>query len=560
MIKQWIKNNKTESVSILFFILFAIYLWSGLELRTPEYDEIWTLQFYASQPVSSILTDVATPNNHPLNSLMIRYATMFGGYSMGAVRFPAWLSYCGLFVIALIAAIKCFKNSVTRAAFLAWVMLNGVLVHYAETARGYAVQTFFVTALFLSLILYNKYKEQPARRKGYAILFLLTAAGCCLSISSGILYVTFLTGFWWIFTTPFKSGIANIWKEQKPWIISGIIFAIFVLLWYGLHYTEFAKGQAQFGDPMNSPERFFIFISNTLTSLNLWIPLIFTVCGVILLLLKVRKEDLKFCLVPLLALAGMFLSAIITKAGPPRVYLPWVPILCFSAAYTLDQLLEYSRIRKFSPVILLAAIAAAAFSMNSVRQKAADPDLGIAYSNLKENVSPDIYIAYRPTDAFVLSAVFGKDVIEDNLRRMQDPKMIMLFHDNLIGAMRFTDGSTCSFAPTLSTPVQQGSMNDDLGYWIYKLRPPRPGEEWEKSPLVLCRMFGTHHEELRQKQNWLKNNFAVVNAFLTRNLSRLYPAIPSMQFFVSSSPGLSADEMLKLEEDRAGRIRFFILE
>ena len=49
------------------------HLFSGL-----EYDEIWTLENFAPLPLSRILTDLALPNNHPLNTLGVWIcATLF---------------------------------------------------------------------------------------------------------------------------------------------------------------------------------------------------------------------------------------------------------------------------------------------------------------------------------------------------------------------------------------------------------------------------------------------------------------------------------------------------
>lgn len=44
-----------------------------------EYDEIWTLENYASASLKVIFTELALPNNHPLNSLAVKLTAFSGG-------------------------------------------------------------------------------------------------------------------------------------------------------------------------------------------------------------------------------------------------------------------------------------------------------------------------------------------------------------------------------------------------------------------------------------------------------------------------------------------------
>ncbi|MEI3003596.1 MAG: hypothetical protein V8T87_03105 [Victivallales bacterium] len=45
----------------------------GLRTRNLEYDEIWTFAHYVKLPLREIFTELAVPNNHPLNTLFIKY-------------------------------------------------------------------------------------------------------------------------------------------------------------------------------------------------------------------------------------------------------------------------------------------------------------------------------------------------------------------------------------------------------------------------------------------------------------------------------------------------------
>ena len=61
-----------------FLIAGAVILLAAALLRilafSPglEYDEIWTMRNYSARDLWTILNDLATPNNHPLNSLFVK--------------------------------------------------------------------------------------------------------------------------------------------------------------------------------------------------------------------------------------------------------------------------------------------------------------------------------------------------------------------------------------------------------------------------------------------------------------------------------------------------------
>ena len=67
-----------------FYLTAALLMLLALALRllrfgdALEYDEIWTLESYAAGPVSRIFTDLALPNNHPLNSLLVKLIALTG--------------------------------------------------------------------------------------------------------------------------------------------------------------------------------------------------------------------------------------------------------------------------------------------------------------------------------------------------------------------------------------------------------------------------------------------------------------------------------------------------
>ena len=75
------------------FLLYAAMIVIAVILRIAafspglEYDEIWTIRHYSARSIFVILNDLATPNNHPLNSLAVR-GMLFFSYSPESIRLP----------------------------------------------------------------------------------------------------------------------------------------------------------------------------------------------------------------------------------------------------------------------------------------------------------------------------------------------------------------------------------------------------------------------------------------------------------------------------------------
>lgn len=549
----WIAKHKIEILLAgLFFILLGLRVFN-MEVRSPEYDEIWTIQNYVNVPLEKIFTEVATPNNHPLNSFLIRLSTSAFGISMLAIRLPALIAFCALFVLCVLAARTFLNSSCARAAFAALVILNGGILHYAETARGYALQTLFVFGAFLSLLLYEKFKDQSKSQILYGLLFLLSAVGACLSIASGVIFVTALSAAWWFVYTPFRKGFPAMFARQKILWGAFVLFAAFVMLWYGRNYSEFAKGQGAFGENIAGVFPFFQFAGKTLYAMGAAFFLLVAAGG----LFWVRDKEKKRLLWMILATSGLvLLSAVVLKAGPARVYLPLLPLLAFAFGIVFDDLLARSeKLRPYGKLLLVALCAGGVFLSNKQYQEWSDPDLGTAFLELKERIKQEIYVVYRPTDAYVLLNIFGDEIVKDNLARMNAPRLLMLFHDNGIGCMGIADNNT--HALPVSIPASEsGTLKSGLPYWIYILRKVRTAEKLEGKN-VICIVTGTNLPAILDPNSWLMKNFKVVNFFFTKEL--FIKKMPIINVFAAHSPSLTVEEMERLELENPSKIRFYVV-
>ena len=545
--KAAIRRNRAIMLLLFCFVAMIGLRLMNIQSQSPEYDEIWTVLHYVDIPVGRILSDVATPNNHVLNSLGIKFFSGWIPNQVVAMRLPALLAFAGLFLLLLRAVLKLYRDKSVRGAVMAAVLLDGMILHYAETARGYSLQVFFVFGLLFSLLCFNS--ENGRNRIFNAVMWLLCAIGSCLSVSSGIIFAAVLTGLWLLLFLPFRDGIAKIWKEYRALIVSGVLFSLFVLIWYGGNYSQFAQGRSNFGESFTSIGQYLNYSFNILWTTGLLWPLLILFAGIAVFR---REAQVRVCLLSAGAVLMVLISALFTKGGPPRVYLPLIPVAMFGAGFVLDFILQrYEKIKKAGLAVFLGVLALSACFSETRRIAAADPDIGAIYNEVKK-VPPQVFVVHRPTDLYVVLNLFGNEAKADNMARMANPVKLLLLHDNQIGTMRFSDSATGGVSP--GCPPLESKFADSaekMPYWLYNLRTIQPGEDL-KGKAVLCFVHGMMPElDKRNKSNWLKDNFAVVNGFLTAGSTSFC--------FAADGTKLNADQLLQLEQNRGGRLFFRVV-
>lgn len=529
---------------LLFALLAAVRvlnIWSN----TPEYDEIWTVQHYRNLPVKEIFSDVSTPNNHVLNTLGIKFFLSVFPHHNFTVRLTALLGFCGLFVILLRAVLLLIKNDSARAAVLTAVLLNGMLLHYAETARGYSLQSFFVFGLLFSLLCFQL--RPPGNRAFNAILWLLCAVGACLSVSSGVLYVAILTGLWGVLYVPFRGGIRTVWRDDRPLILAGVLCCVFALAWYGCNYSRFAAGRAMFGDSFQAPAQYLLYCFETARNTGLlWTLPCLAVCGILLR----HKPQWQICALTGGAIILMYLSALLTKGGPARIYLPLFAPAVFGIGMAADALMtDHPKLKRFSLWILLGLAAVCMFCSDRDRRRAASPDLAAAFREVV-NMDSRVFVSYKSTDLYVLRMLFPETIIPDNYERQEAPEMLLLLHDDRVSAVHVGDPPVEELIPPGANHVETGLVvpDEDVPFWLYRLRPLRPGEELD-GKAILCFSDDTIPDDMK---HWLIDNLGVVNSMI------FSPDAPRICYGASGT-GLNADALLQMESAAHGGLFFRVV-
>ncbi|WP_302453685.1 hypothetical protein [Victivallis vadensis] len=278
---------------------------SGL-FSSLEYDEIWTMENFAPKPLSVIFTDLALPNNHPLNTLGVKLCiACFDNPCL--IRLPALLTGLGSLLLFPVVAFLWTRRRGAALAATFFFAFSHMAIGYAAQARGYGLQLFFLLLFCAGLQLSGRYRPKRYRHLPEAMVF-LGGAGAVLTLPTSILYLAPAALLGW-----------HCWRKRPfPCLPLKIVLAAGVVLtagWYLLNYHALRAAQV-WGTPVTGAGQFLTLVSDTLLHLNGPVVLLLASAGI---LLRFRRAW------PLLVITAIpFLSAIATNAGGVRVYLPLV--------------------------------------------------------------------------------------------------------------------------------------------------------------------------------------------------------------------------------------------
>ena len=107
---EYIRSKEKIMMLLICAVVLAgiILRFDGWSNRSLEYDEVWTFQNYTNLPAAQIFTDLATPNNHPLNTLFIQWCINDDNFLFYQLRLPVLLF--GIATILLTILLTWKKN------------------------------------------------------------------------------------------------------------------------------------------------------------------------------------------------------------------------------------------------------------------------------------------------------------------------------------------------------------------------------------------------------------------------------------------------------------------
>ncbi len=357
-----------------------------------EYDELWSLQNYASLSSWKILTDLGLPNNHPLNSLWMK---LFAGMDSRCVlRLHSLFAGLGTVLAGGWFALYYFRSRRAALNSMLCLAVSMPLIAYSQAARGYSLQTFFITLFALCAV-----ALQPRFRGNGWVRYLpvcglvLSGIGAVWSISSSALFLfPIALVLLWSLVKRWRAGD----KDWAAWCGLGI-FGLFVLAWYGSLW-QVMRGAQGWAAPVTGVRMYAAWIWKTFLELGFPVVLFgaLTLCR--------RNRLIAFAVIlPVLMAIG-------TNLAGTRVYLPFVPAFAVMTGYAA------SRMRRGGWSLLIV------FALLSFCQKQVwtATDWYRLFDEAK-SLSPDHLVLYSATAGYPLAENNGKTAMIDFVRRLQYP-------------------------------------------------------------------------------------------------------------------------------------------
>ncbi len=282
----------------VIILLAAVAVRYFLLTRDLEYDEIWSLENYSKLPVNEIFSDLATPNNHPVNTLLIKFLD-FNRSHVWCIRLGSLLFSLGSIYLLWLLGKAFYRRHGGWYALLAGAFLPPLVVA-GTTARGYAGQLFFLLLFSYALI--------RCRKGSIPFTFLAAASGllAILCLPSSILYIV----------PPGIFFIAYLIKKRRfNFIQTAILFSAVIAAawWYLTNWQDFAQTQ-QFKVVISNWNEFYQWLSSALSLNGIWL---FAIPFAVYF-----KRKSRICWILLTIIIFPLLAALFTSAAPARVYLP----------------------------------------------------------------------------------------------------------------------------------------------------------------------------------------------------------------------------------------------
>lgn len=324
-------------------IVIAIFLLAFL-LRLPEffsslaYDEIWTLSNFAPLKIRQLLFDLELPNNHPLNSILIKFIASFDP-PVEFIRLPNLLANLGS--IALVGImLKRFYGQVAAWMGMVFMSINAPLVVFSMQARGYSLQIFFLLLFAYGIIALQEKDLSKKRRWIFSLLIVLGSSCAMITLPTSSLYLAGIVLILWNYK---KWGVKNV-SGAGVIVLAGVLALLYILLNY--HGLMAAR---KWGTALSGSREFFCWLGETLYWVLPGGVLPFTLWGI----WCQRKNSWGLAA----ALLLIFLSACFTNGGGARVYLPLTVLAAFYGAIGFAGI--YARLANSGnkrKIITLAAI------------------------------------------------------------------------------------------------------------------------------------------------------------------------------------------------------------
>jgi hypothetical protein len=550
----------------LFAALAALIFLAGLGLRIDgvvfrslEYDEIWTCATYSSKPLSVIFNDLKTPNNHPLNSLLIKCAGNILGEDVLSIRLPALAAGILLMIAAPLLAFD-FSGRRPGAALIALGLCasSGPLIHYSQTARGYELQCLLAALMAWAVIKASSKTERSWRRALFSVVVFVSGALAELTLPTSVMFIFPVFLCFCVFLRPWKiSGFKELKDlvRENIWIlVSWLALGLFCAGWTAYGFDQYMEGRTAFGESVGSPAGVFHLAAGVILQICAGPAL--PLCA---LFLFFRRGFALLALALLFIVLFPFITAPLLSAGGARVYLWTLPFIFAAAAAALSDI----PLRRPLEKQLVTALCALAPFLLTTRSLAewTPVDWRVAFGEIIKKFPSDTYIVFPACDGLSVKMNNMPAVLEENLSRTPAREALLVSADHkngLSGADIQTQlQSEIRFDPPIKTKTARVGGVDCC---VYRLRSVRDSAAVSnivaasipRNPVSLCNDVYRAVIEPTIK-SWIQ-----INSFFKHT-----PVIDSQTvtsyFFATDKCPFSRELMTAVEDRCGGAVRFFYL-
>ena len=387
-------------------LIFAAILFAALAMRLlmflgpMEYDEIWSLG-NIDNSVWKLFTDLATPNNHPLNSLFMKLWQNCPGISELPQLTRLHSLIFGMLSVVLVGVLALgFFHSRAAALFsMLFFAFDAAAVYYSDQARGYSTQLFFLLLFACGLAWSGRLRKFLPWKYLPEAAIVVGALGAVLSVPTAPIFIA-------------AAIIGSKFYRRKipdaSILIAVGIAAALVAAYLGFNYEALREAQSKFGVRFTEPSQWLGFALMLLQD--------FFSLAVAPFLIVLAATDRKKGGVLLSCAVVIVASVLFVEAGPSRVYLPLCVLIalgCGRGIHALFTVALCRNNRKLAALLVLAAAALAVTGFFQLHGKWYTDYWG--WIKAGSSMPPDYLIVYPATSSYPLWWNSDREKLERDL-------------------------------------------------------------------------------------------------------------------------------------------------
>ncbi len=381
-----------------------------------EYDEIWPLQAFSDRSAVEVLFNRDRPNLHRLHNTLIALTTTNSLANEQTLRI--WAFCAGVLTVVVIGLMAQSSSGSKYSGLVAALgaALSPALVHYSQTARGYAFQYLFGLLVFW-VITQKEWASRFSLR--WLILLLLVSILAILSVVTSI-FILVAAYTWYLLSSipEMRAGSLSIksWgsKYVLPVLICSSIICIWLIwIWPGLSQGRQYSEAVQFG--MNALSVPFDVIMPLFPGSLM--PLLFLVSVALTWRISVTQFT---CILIVITVVGAYFTGI----GPPRVYTYLIPfaLVVVGAGVTRMMSAVSVKIRDGQVVrilgfVVIGILFATELSANRHHWRG-QLDYKSLVPDLLKSASSKSYLIFDAVDGRCVNFYHGPEVVQNNYLSM----------------------------------------------------------------------------------------------------------------------------------------------